>query len=136
MSIVGIETEIQKAVVARLRGNAPMVAAVAGGFRDEAAQPPVYPWVQVGEATATKDATFTEDCRNVLMRMHVWSRYAGSKQASDIMALMGDLLDEHNLSVSGAVLESCEVEQTQVLRDPDGITRHGVFDLRVRVASA
>lgn len=134
MSIVGIEDAVNAAVWARLDGDATLDTLAPGGIHDESPQPPVYPWVQIGETVATKDAVFERDGRNVLQRLHVWSQYAGSKECADIMARIGDLLDEYELAVSGGTVESCEVEQTQILRDPDGITRHGVIDLRVRVA--
>lgn len=135
MSIIGIEDAVQAAVYARLTGDATLVTLLgSGGVYDEAPQPIVYPWVQLGESTVTKDAVFNRDGRNALGRIHVWSRYAGSKECADILARMGDLLDDYALVVSGATVESCEVEQTQIIRDPDGITRHGVFDLRIRLA--
>ena len=74
--------------------------------------------------------------RNVLLTIHAWSQYAGSKEASAIMGRMGDLLDEITLTVSGAVAMLCEVEMSQVLRDPDGVTRHGVMQLRVRCSAS
>lgn len=135
MSIVGIEDAVTAAVYSRLTGDATLVALLgSGGVYDEAPQPPVYPWVQVGEAIVTKDAVFERDGRNCLLRLHIWSQYAGSKECSAIMAQIGDLLDEYALTITGGTVESCEVEQTQSLRDPDGITRHGIMDLRVRVA--
>lgn len=135
MSIVGIEDAVTAAVYSRLTGDATLTTLLgSGGVYDEAPQPIVFPWVQLGEATVTKDAVFERDGRNALLRLHVWSRYAGSKECSDIMARMGDLLDEYALTVSGATVESCEVDQTQIMRDTDGITRHGILDLRVRLA--
>lgn len=136
MSLVGIEDAVNAAVVTRLRADATLTALVAGGVHDESPQPPVYPYVQVGESLATKDATFTADGRNVLITMHAWSRYRGSKEASSIMGRIGDLLDEYDLSVTGCVVESCEVEQSQIVRDQDGVTRHGILQLRVRVAAS
>lgn len=134
MSLVGIEDAVLAAVYARLDGDATLTAMAP--VWDEVPTPLAYPYVQIGESTAVKDATFEADGRNVVCTIHVWSQYAGSKETSAIMARIGDLLDEYNLSVSGCVVESCEVEQSQVIRDVDGRTRHGVMQLRVRVAAS
>jgi len=135
MTLVGIEHAVNTAVYARLNGSATLLAAATGGVHDNPPQPMMYPYAQLGESIATKDATFEADGRNIVCTLHVWSQYAGTKEAATIMGIIGDLLDEYTLSVSGCTVESCEIESSRIMRDPDGITRHGILELRVRVAT-
>lgn len=137
MTIVGISDEIHEAVYELLTGDVTLTNLVTGGIHDEVPQNRSYPFVQMGsESFESKRATFSVDGRNVLVRIHVWSQYQGAKEAWNIIARIGTLLDETTPAVDGAVVESCEVELAQVLPDPDGITRHGVMDLRVLIAES
>lgn len=134
MSIIGISDEVQEAVYERLTGDAALMALVGNRVHEQVPEGSAYPYVQIGETFETKDATFDKDGRSVLMWIHVWSQYRGNAQAWSIIGPIGDLLDEHALAVDGALTDSCEVEMTQVTRDPDGKTRHGLIHLRVRLS--
>jgi hypothetical protein len=134
MSIVGISDAVQAALYTLLSGD-PTLAALVVGVYEEVPEGSAYPYVQLGEFTETKDAVFERDGRMVLATLHVWSQYAGQQECWTIAGRIGDLIDETTPTVSGATVESCEVEQAQVLRDPDGRTRHGVIQLRISLAA-
>lgn len=136
MSIIGIADEVTKSVYTLLSADATLLALATGGVHDDVPEAQAYPYVELGETFETKDSTFTADGRSLLIWIHVWSQYAGKKQAQEILARIGDLLDEVALVVTGAVVQSCEVEYTQVVRDPDGRTRHGIAHLRVSLAES
>lgn len=134
MSIVGISDEVQEAICDILGSDAVLTAAVEGVY-ESVPEGSAFPYVQIGEFLETKDAVFERDGRNVLGTLHVWSQYEGQAECWQIISLIGDLIDETTPSVDGATVELCEVEQAQVLRDPDGRTRHGVVQIRVRLAA-
>ena len=48
----------------------------------------------------------------------------------NIMDRIHDLLHDSNLSVTGFNLVNLRFEFSDILRDPDGITRHGVMRFR------
>ena len=86
--------------------------------------------MQIGEDTATdystKDVTGTE----TVINLHVWSRYRGSKETKQVMDRVHTLLHDSNLTVTGHNLINMRFEFGDVIRDPDGITRHGVMRFR------
>lgn len=136
MSIIGISDEVFEALWELLDGDATLDSLATGGIWDSVPDSRAYPFVQLGEVFETKDATFSVDGRSVLVWVHVWSQYAGKKEAQSILARIGDLLDETALSVDGASVQNCEVEYTQVTMDPDGRTRHGLAHVRVSLAES
>ena len=100
------------------------------GVFDEVVEGSSYPFVQIGEDTAldysTKDVTGGEYTINI----HVWSQYTGSKECKNLMDRIHDLLHDSTLSVTGFNLVNFRFEFSDILRDPDGITRHGVMRFR------
>jgi hypothetical protein len=97
---------------------------------DEVKQSQNYPFLTIGEETAidysTKDVIGGEYTVNI----DVWSQYKGSKETKQIMDKVHDLLHNNNLSVTGFNLINLRFEFSDILRDPDGVTRHGVMRFR------
>ena len=62
--------------------------------------------------------------------MDIWSRYRGSKEAKEIMDRIHTLLHDSSLTVSGTNLINLRFEFSDLVRDPDGITRHGIMRFR------
>lgn len=97
---------------------------------DEVKQSQNYPFLTIGEETAidysTKDVVGGEYTVNI----DVWSQYKGSKETKQIMDKVHDLLHNNNLSVTGFNLINLRFEFSDILRDPDGVTRHGVMRFR------
>lgn len=132
----GIADEILETVYETLSGDTTLVTTLGCQVYDYVPDNRAYPYVDLGEAYSTKDATFSKDARNVLLRLHVWSQYRGSKETWNIIGRIDTLLDEVALTVDGATLEACNVETANVFKDPDGKTRHGVIDVRIQVAES
>lgn len=93
-----------------------------------------FPYVTLGESTETdispKGAGFYEATHT----LHVWSRYKGFKQCNEIIDSIAAAF-ETPLDMAADGYTDCytRVEYRQVMRDPDGITRHGVVRIRVRI---
>ena len=66
----------------------------------------------------------------ITINIHVWSQYKGSKETKQIMDKIHDLLHNSNLNVTGHNLINLRFEFSDIMRDPDGITRHGVMRFR------
>ena len=60
----------------------------------------------------------------------IWSEYKGAKECKQIMDRVHTLLHNHSLSVSGFNLINLRFEFSDILIDPDGVTRHGVMRFR------
>lgn len=124
--------ELQQAIYSELSGDSELTSTLGASVYDDVPdhQAVTFPYVNIGEDTtldySTKDLVGSETTLN----MHVWSRYRGSKEVKQIMDRVHSLLHDSNLTVTGRNLINLRAEFSDVLRDPDGITRHGVMRFR------
>ena len=122
--------ELQTALYSRLSGDSTLTSTLGAGIYDEVPEGSSFPYAVMGETTSmdfgTKDVHGSENT----MTLHIWSQYRGAKESKNIMDRLHDLLHNYSLSVSGANLINLRFEFTDLIRDPDGITRHGVMRFR------
>ena len=118
----------QQAVYERLSTDANLSAKITGVF-DFVPEGQAYPYVAIGQDTATGDDTFTTVGQQVTTTLHTWSQYKGYSEVKEIHALILQALTAP-LVVSGWTCLFLMVDMENVIRDPDGITRHGVIRLR------
>ena len=100
------------------------------GVYDEVIEGNSYPFITLGEETAIDYSTNNLVGAETTINIHIWSRYKGSKQTKEIMDKVHDLLHDVSLTVSGVNLINLRFEFSDIMRDPDGITRHGVMRFR------
>ena len=100
------------------------------GVFDDVPQNTTYPYIAIGEETVIDYSTKDIDGNESTLNIHVWSQYKGSKETKQIMDKIHDLLHNSNLTVVGHNLINLRFEYSDIMRDPDGITRHGVMRFR------
>ena len=100
------------------------------GVYDEVVEGNSYPFITLGEETAIDYSTNNLVGAETTINIHVWSRYKGSKETKEILDKIHDLLHDVSLTVSGVNLINLRFEFSDIMRDPDGITRHGVIRFR------
>ena len=100
------------------------------GVYDEVIEGNTYPFITLGEETTIDYSTKTATGSETTINIHIWSQYKGSKQTKEIMDKVHDLLHDSNLTVTGFNLINLRFEYSDIMRDPDGITRHGVMRFR------
>ena len=100
------------------------------GVYDEVIEGNSYPFITLGEETVTDYSTKNLVGAETTVNIHIWSRYKGSKETKQIMDKVHDLLHDVSLTVSGVNLINLRFEFSDIMRDPDGITRHGVMRFR------
>jgi len=91
-----------------------------------------FPYVKVGDQTMVDDGTKDKKGSDFTLIVHTFSRYRGSKEIKEIMSLIYDVLHESSLSVSGAS-NNMRFEFSDIIKEPDGLTTHGVQRFRVFV---
>tara|TARA_Y100001970_G_C14226585_1_gene856057 strand:- start:1243 stop:1650 length:408 start_codon:yes stop_codon:yes gene_type:complete len=121
---------LQTAIYSRLNTDSTLTNTHGAGVYDEVQEGNSYPFVTIGEETAIDYSTKDVDGGELTVNIHVWSQYKGSKETKTIMDRIHDLLHDYNLSVTGYNLVNSRFEYSDIMRDPDGITRHGVMRFR------
>ena len=121
---------LQEKLYSTLNGDSNLTTTLGAAVYDEVPENSSVPYVQLGPALtqdySTKDVTGSE----ITLTLDVWSRYKGGKEVKNLMDRVHTLLHDSNLSVTGHNLINMRFEFGDVLRDPDGITRHGVMRFR------
>jgi hypothetical protein len=120
---------LQSSIYTALNVSA-ITTTLACGVYDEVVEGNSYPFITLGEETAIDYSTNNLVGAETTINIHIWSRYKGSKQTKQIMDKIHDLLHDVSLTVSGVNLINLRFEYSDIMRDPDGITRHGVMRFR------
>jgi hypothetical protein len=129
---------LQAAIVAKLKGDAPLVTLL-GGRQAVFDQPPegeAYPYVRVGDHLSIPDNDLTSYGRQITETLHIWTKARSNKQGQDIADRITALLDHQvdALTLAGHRIVSIRAEFDQALTDPDPQIRHHVLRFRVITA--
>ena len=95
-----------------------------------------FPYVKIGEQTMVDNGTKNKQGTDFTIEVHTFSRYRGSVEIKNIMSVVYDILHESSLSVSGADLNNMRFEFSDIIKENDGLTTHGVQRFRVFVLSS
>lgn len=109
---------IQRAVFARLD------AELTVDVHDHVPEAAQYPYVVVGEGTATPDNAHDRFGHDSTITLHVWSTYHGTSEALGIAGELIGLLDHSPLVVDELTTVAVRHQQTVTMRDPDADLRH------------
>tara|TARA_R110001592_G_scaffold147011_1_gene371406 strand:- start:71 stop:472 length:402 start_codon:yes stop_codon:yes gene_type:complete len=121
---------LQTAIYTKLSTDSNLTTTLGASVFDDIPENTPYPYVQLGEDTAIDYSTKDQTGSEVTVNIDVWSRYRGSLQAKNIMDRVHTLLHDSSLSVTGSNFINMRFEFSDIIRDPDGITRHGVMRFR------
>ena len=121
---------LQTAIYTKLSTDNNLTSTLGASVFDDIPEETPYPYVQLGEDTAIDYSTKDQTGSEVTVNVDIWSRYRGSLQAKNIMDRVHTLLHDSSLSVTGSNFINMRFEFSDIIRDPDGITRHGVMRFR------
>lgn len=128
--------ELAAALYTQLSGHAPLTALIGAGkvFNGVKDGTPL-PYVDIGEETATDYGAVSIDAQEHTQTVHVWTEQplnGGSArlQCLQIVAAVRAALHEQVLSLSSGTLCNLRCEYRETLRDPDGVSWHGVLRFR------
>ena len=120
---------LQKGIYAALTA----APAIAGGrVFDRAPEGAAFPYITIGDEQVLDDGNACDDGWEVFSDIHVWSRpAAGSKlEVKDLVASIVAVLVNQTIIVTGFLVVISQVERVEYMRDPDGLTEHGVLTVR------
>jgi len=121
---------LQTTIYSTLSGDSNLTSTLGASIYDDVPQGSNFPYVVLGEDSSNDNSTKDVNGTSSTLTIHVWSEYKGSKETKQIMDRVHDLLHDSNLSISGFNLVNLRYEFSDIMRDPDGITRHGVMRFR------
>lgn len=121
---------IQTAIYNTLTSDSTLMSKITGVFDNVPDNQP-YPYITIGEANSTSFRTFSRFGEEVFISLHIWSQYAGFKEANDILNDMNRLLADQMLTTTAWDTIACFYDFSETLRDPDGLTRHVVVRYRI-----
>lgn len=122
--------QLQSTIYTTLNNDSNLTNTLGASIFDEVPEGSSTPYVTIGEDTAVDYSTDTADGADITVNIDVWSEYKGSKECKQIMDRIHDLLHDSSLSITGFNLVNLRFEFSDILRDPDGVTRHGVMRFR------
>ena len=123
--------QLQQAVYGALSGNAALVALLGGPrIYDDVPHAAAYPFVSLGQTSSTDWGTSTGDGEEHIVTLHVWSSFGGRSEAQLIMGAIRDVLHTVHLTLTGHTLVNLRQQFSDVRREADGITIHGLVRYR------
>lgn len=112
--------------------DALIAASVAGGrVHDDVPQDVAFPYVAIDASQVIADDVTCADGSDEFVDLHIWSRYRGWKEVKEIADAIHGALHAVSLTAAGRTTTHAFVQSFRTLRDPDGVTRHGVITLRI-----
>lgn len=129
------ETEIQGFIVSRLKADAAVMALVNGVYD----VPPDNPWgakkayISLGATDSTPDDADCIDGLTHVVQVDVWSRSVGMPACKNIVAAVRRNLHQTTALLTENGLNQVNLVLSRTLRDPDGLTNHGVLQFEFRV---
>ena len=123
---------LQSAIYAVLTANADLIAATGATPRIYDDVPPgtAYPYVTFGQTIERDWSTGTEDGREHILTLHVWSRYPGRTEVHQAASIVRKLLHQAALPLTGFHLVNLRHEFTEARREPDGETYRALIRFR------
>lgn len=122
---------LQQAIFAKLTTDAATAAAL-GGPRvyDDVPTRAEFPFMTFGQSTERDWSTGTDEGYEHTVTLHIWSRGRGRKEAQAVIAAARDALHDQPLTLDGHRLINLRHDYSEVRRDSDGETFHGIARFR------
>jgi hypothetical protein len=123
--------DLQKAVYAALIADTALVALLGGtSIYDAAPRYAAFPYVVIDQMQIRDWSTGTEAGAEHMLTLHVWSRYAGKQEAYEVSDSVRSVLDGALLSLEDHRLINLRHQYSELKRDEDGETHHGILRFR------
>jgi hypothetical protein len=123
---------LQKAIFAALSADSTLALLIGDPPRiyDDPPAGSALPYVQIGDGTESDWGTATERGAEHQLTIHVWSRAGGRMEARAILAVIYDVLEDASLTLDSNRLVNLRFVLSQVWRESDGETYHGMARYR------
>lgn len=128
MSYADPSLALQKAIVAALKADAGVNAIVSGRIYDGVPPGAIKPYVSFGAFQLLPEHGDCLDGGEAFVTLDGWAEGPSTVTAKQLGTAVANALDRAELALDAPQrLVEMSVEQTQYMRDPDGITAHAVI---------
>lgn len=124
---------LQAASIAALKNHAPLTTLIGQRLYDDVPPNPAFPYVTWEDDGTNDDSADCVVGSEIFFSLHIWSRAVGKPESKRIAGVIRALLDENALSVTDYNLVTVNHRITRWLRDPDGLTKHGIVTFRALI---
>ncbi len=123
---------LQKAIFAALGADAALAALIGDPPRlyDDPPGGVALPYVAIGDGTECDWSTGSDAGGEHQLTIHVWSRSGGRMETRSVLAAIYDVLHDAALTLEGNRLVNLRFMLSQVWREGDGETYHGIARYR------
>lgn len=97
---------------------------------DNVPQDTPAPYYSIGMPISTPYDTDGKAGLNILLPIHSWSEYHGKAEVIQMMQKVYGLLHRAKLTITDYNCISITQENSDIILDPDGVTRHGIQQFR------
>ena len=125
--------DLQKAVFARLSGDAALAALVGpDAMFDRLVERETFPYIAMGRASYADWSTSSDEGAELVVTTHIWDRSQSRERTVEILDRVSELLaddlalDDHRMVIQ-------RVEFAEVRRQPDSQDFHGLVRLRAKM---
>lgn len=129
-ALKGPSLDLQEAVLAVLRNSADLAGLVLDRLYDGAPGLPVFPFIVFGDVQVVPDLADCIDGSEIFPSLHIWSRDKTFAECKTVSATAWASISAAEITLSENRLLLIERSAERYLRDPDGLTMHGVLTLR------
>lgn len=124
---------LQAAVIAAMKNESTLTALIGERVYDDVPPKPTFPYVNWDDDGTNDDSADCVTGSEIFFSLHIWSRSVGKPEAKRIAGVIRRLLDENELSVTDYHLVTLNHRITRWVRDPDGLTKHGIVTFRALI---
>lgn len=122
---------LQQAIFSKLAADAATAAALGGPrIYDDVPARAEFPFVTFGQSTERDWSTGSDQGYEHTITLHAWSRGHGRKEAQAVIVAARNALHDQPLALDGHRLINLRHEYSEVRRDNDGETFHGIVRFR------
>ena len=123
---------LRQALYTAITGDAGVKALIGDPARiyDDVPAGAAFPFVTFGDSNIRDWSTMDGTGAEHTVTLNAWSRYEGHKEAQQILDALEALLHDVSLAPGGHTLINMRFVSSQIIRDPDGATTHGVIRFR------
>ena len=128
--------ELQRAIVAALKGDAVVTSLVSDRVYDRVPQRTSFPHIALGQFQILPDDVECINAFEVYVDINVWSRTYGTVECRSICSAIYDVLHEIDLNLSGLAAVEMRLQDIKDFVEPDGETTRGVVTFRALIDKA